>query len=83
MPKKCSTYHLLCEMASFLKFDKGVTILLLDPVLHIVVKFGKHEVLKKEITLENQQPFAIHEIFCNNKNEFYDAINCFLKIWKT
>ena len=32
MPKKCTNYRLLCEMASFLKFDKGVTILLLDPV---------------------------------------------------
>ena len=34
MPKKCTNYRLLCEMASFLKFDKGVTILLLDPVMH-------------------------------------------------
>ena len=32
MPKKSTTYRLLCEMASFRKFDKGVTILLLDPV---------------------------------------------------
>ena len=32
MPKKCTTYQLLCEMASFPNFDKGVTILLLNPV---------------------------------------------------
>ena len=32
MPKKRTTYHLLCIMACFLKFYKGVTILLLDPV---------------------------------------------------
>ena len=37
MPKKCTTYRLLCEMASFLKFDKGVTILLLDPVANTVM----------------------------------------------
>ena len=35
MPKKCTTYRLLCEMASFLKFDKWVTILLLDPVIGV------------------------------------------------
>ena len=38
MPKKCTTYRLLCEMASFLKFYKGVTILLLDPVGKRILK---------------------------------------------
>ena len=32
MPKKRTSYHLLSIIASFLKFDKEVTILLLDPV---------------------------------------------------
>ena len=38
MPKKYPTYRLFCEMASFLKFDKGVTILLLDPVQHTITE---------------------------------------------
>ena len=40
MPKECTTYRLLCEMASFLKFNKGVTILLLDPVLTIYLNIS-------------------------------------------
>ena len=55
MSENRTTYHLLCIIASFLRIDQGVTILLLDPLLNVVfqrtrkvyMRFVVHYLLKK------------------------------------